>query len=300
MLYINLGLPKSGSTLLQNKLYPFLKNIHYMGRFKEKKNSQLLVNLTDFIENRREFSKSDFSSLVLEFKNYYLKHKKILISHENWMVPYDKNHRTLKMQLVSQTVKLQNLMNFLNKVDIKFKFFFIQRDLEISIQSFYSTLNTRIVYLFGEKFLDFDYFLNYIYNKQENYEKLLLLINVFNFKEIKKIIPENTITIFKYDDIETNNEKFITNLSNYLEIPTDPNLFNQLSDEINSSFKEGKDYKFLIQNKLYRLIKICSPQFILNYKKFFLRSKFINFILYKKILVNDKRNTLKKIIKEYF
>ena len=300
MLYINLGFPKSGSTLLQLKLYPLLKNIHYMGRFKNKKNSQLFDDLTDFIENRREFSKSDFSNLVLEFKNYYLKHKKILISQENWMVPYDKNHSTLKMQLVSQAVKLQNLMNFLNKVDINFKFFLIQRDLEISIKSFYATLNTRITALFGEKFLNFDYFLNYIHNKGKDYEKLLLMINVFNLNEIKKIIPENTITIFKYDDLFACNAKFTTNLSNYLEIPLDLNLNNQLSYEINSSLKENGDYKFFIQSRTYKLIKLFTPQFILNFKNFFLKFKLVKFILFKKVKVRDKKDILKKVIKEYF
>ena len=89
-----------------------------------------------------------------------------MISNENWVVPYQKNTLTNKVEIVNQEVKLKNLLFILNKLNIPYKFFFIKRDLNISIRSLFVTLQDRIRILFGEKFLSFDFYLDYIDKKK--------------------------------------------------------------------------------------------------------------------------------------
>ena len=158
MIIINLGFPKTSTTNLQTHFYPNLIDIKYFGRNYKEKNSELFNELNDFIENRRKFSNTDLNILIQNFKNFCNDNKKILISHENWIVPYQRNKLTNKIEIVDQEVKLKNLLFILDKINISYKFFFIQRDLKNSIQSLFVTLNERIRLLFGEKFLSFDFF----------------------------------------------------------------------------------------------------------------------------------------------
>ena len=195
----------------------------------KKKNSELFTELEEYIENRRKFSNTELENLIQNFKNYCNKNKKILISQETWITSYQKNKITNKMEIVSWEVKLKNLLFILDKINIPYKFFFIQRDLKTSIQSFYATLHERIRLLFGKKFLSFNFFLDHINKKKSGYKDLLLLLDTFNLKKITKVIPKNKIQLFDYEDLLNNKEKFINDLSNYLEIKINKNLLNKLS-----------------------------------------------------------------------
>ena len=152
MIIVNLGFPKTSTTNLQTHLFPNLKNINYLGRNYKEINSNLFTELNNFIENRRHFSNSDLNKLIQNLKHYCKENKKILISQENWVVPYQKNNFNDKMEIISQSDKLTNLLFILKKIGITYKFFFIQRDLKTSIASLFVELNERIQILFGKRF----------------------------------------------------------------------------------------------------------------------------------------------------
>ena len=165
MIYINLGFQKSSLTNLQTNFYPALKGIHYIGRFYNQDNYKLFSDLNDLVDNRREFSDNEYISLVNNFEEYQKNFKKILISQENWNIPYQRNHKTNKIEIVPQRIKHEKLLNFLNKIKIDYKIFFIQRNLEESIPSLFATMSDRINSLFGEQFLDINYFQMRFYYK---------------------------------------------------------------------------------------------------------------------------------------
>lgn len=301
MLFINLGFPKTSTTNLQTHFYPNLDGIKYFGRNYKDKNSELFNELNDFIENRRKFSDKDLDSLIQNFKNYCNENKKILISQENWIVPYQRNNLTNKIEIVDQEVKLKNLIFILDKINFPYKFFFIQRDLKTSIRSLFVTLQDRIGLLFGEKFLSFDYFINHINNKKDGYKDLLLLLDVYNLKKIIKIISKDKIQLFDYKNIINNKEKFINDLSDYLEIKINNDLINKtfIFTRITSKNKKGS-YMFETKNKLFNFLKFLIPNFLIKKLKFLLEIKSIRFFLFKKIEVKKENYSLEKIINEYF
>jgi len=307
MIIINLGFPKTSSTNLQTNFYPKINDINYLGKNNKEKNLELFNELNDFIENRRNFSNTDLERLIQNFKKYCNDNKKILISQENWIVPYQRNNLTNKMEIVDQEVKLKNLIFILDKINIPYKFFFIQRDLKTSIRSLFVTLQDRIRLLFGEKFLSFDYFVDHINKKKSDYKDLLLLFDTYNLRKITKIIPKDKIQLFNYENILNNKEKFIYDLSNYLEIKINNNLINKLSIYTRITQKDKENvYQFQTKNKLFDLLKTLMPKFLINKFKFLLKIKFINFFLFKNIKVKEtgmsagRGDILEKIINEYF
>ena len=300
MIYINLGFQKSSLTNLQTNFYPALKGIHYIGRFYNQDNYKLFSDLNDLVDNRREFSDNEYISLVNNFEEYQKNFKKILISQENWNIPYQRNHKTNKIEIVPQRIKHEKLLNFLNKIKIDYKIFFIQRNLEESIPSLFATMSDRINSLFGEQFLDINYFLDCIEKKKNGYEKLLLLLNVYNLKEIHKTFPKNKITIFQYDDLKNDKKKFLNDFSNYLQVPINQNNIHKLDIKTRISKKNKENYYFKNKNILLKTFKIFVPKFLLNKTKYLLKYKLINYLFFKKIAVNYKKEILKKIILEYF
>ncbi|MDA9684033.1 hypothetical protein N9U33_00410 [Candidatus Pelagibacter bacterium] len=301
MIIVNLGFPKTSTTNLQTYLYPNLKNINYLGRNYKKINSNLFNELNDFIENRRHFSNSDLNNLTRNFEHYCKENKKILISQENWVVPYQKNNLTNKMEIVSQKNKLTNLLFILNKINIPYKFFFIQRDLKTSIASLFVTLQERIQILFGKKFSSFDFFLDHIDKKKDGWENLLLLLDTFNLNKIIKIIPKDKIQIFYYKDLLNDNEKFLNNLLNYLGTEKNYDFDNMLSIQTRKTTKNQRgDYEFQVENKILKFLKFLIPKFVRNKINIILRIRFIKTFLFKRMTVKKDSDILEKIIIKYF
>ncbi len=303
MIYINLGFPKTATTNLQTNVYPILYGIKYLGKFyinKSERQTELFNNINSYIESRKILSNLEYKNLVDEFKNYCITYKKILISQESWVYSYQKNNFSRKWEIIPQEIKLKNLLSFLNQSGIPYKFFIVQRDLKSSIKSLHVQSREAIRTLFGEKFLNLNYFLNYIYKKEVNHKDLLLNINCFNLKKIKKIIPENKITVFNYDDITNNPKKFLQHLFDYLEIKHDYSLIKRLSYRERVTKRNKNIYQFRSKNFLFKLIKLLIPQFLVKKMKFLSRYRFISFFLFKKTYVNPDENLLDDIIREYY
>ncbi len=301
MIYVNLGFPKTGSTMLQKNIYPFLKGISYLGKtWRRSENLSLFIEIDNFVQNKKEFSDSDLSRLINSFKEYCKYHEKILISQEEWLLPFTQNYLNNEISLVTQETKLRKLIFLLEKSNVPYKFFLIKRDLETMIKSSHATLHNTISKCWGENFVNFEYFLNYINSKKKNYKSLLSLMYTFNFKEITKIIPTNKITLFDYNQIKNNKKKFMNDLSNYLGLPINNDLEEKLAFQVRTTPTKNKLYKFEHKNFLFKTIKLIIPQNLLNKVKFMTKFKFVKFLFFKKILVNDRKNILDEVIKEHF
>ena len=134
------------------------------------------------------------------------------------------------------------------------KFFIVKRDYNRSIKSLFSTLSFRIGEIFGEEYLDFNFFIDQIRKKEDNYENLVLLVDVFNLKKIKEIIPPEKITIFNYRDILNNEKKFLGDLLNYLDIKNNVDLLNLLKINTRKSRMIDSNYVFYKKRKIFKVI----------------------------------------------
>ena len=185
MIYINLGFPKTSSTNIQKYLYPKIKEINYIGRYYHKKNSKIFNQLNDYVENRKLFSKNSLSKLKRLFKELVKKNNTILLSNENWVIPYQKNNKTDKIEIVSQFEKLKKLRKFMNDINISYKFFIIDRDKSTLIKSLFATLQERITKLFGYKNLEFKNFIDKFKQEDNDYENIKLFFDIINERRIK-------------------------------------------------------------------------------------------------------------------
>ena len=70
--------------------------------------------------------------------------------------------------------------------------------------------------------------------------------------------------------------------------------------KIRISEKNKENYYFKKKNILFHTSKIFFPKFLSNKIKYLLKYKFMNYLFFKKIIVNHKKEILKKIIVEYF
>lgn len=295
MLIINLGFPKTSTTNLQKNFYPKLKKINYLGRRYDKE-SKLFKDLNAFVEKRKKFSKKEYKNLYKSL-NKIIKNKRILISNENWITPFQKNYYTNKFEIVSQYEKLKNLNMLLKDAKINYKIFLIKRNKFESFQSIFVTLNKRIGEIFGEEYRSIDYYLYQLKKKNENYNNLKLIFDIYSISKIKKIFPKNKITIFNYKLITNNPMKFIKELSSYLGIRAQFNLISELKLQVNVTRKHNEKYFTLQKNFFGKFLKFIIPFFILKKFNFLLKYDLINRMVFKKQIF--KKNKIKNKLKKY-
>ena len=221
-LFINLGLPKTSCTNLQTQVYTQFKNIEYLGKksfLVEKKyigstetdrQKTLFTKINEFIEFRNESLVNDnyINKLKDEF-NFFCKtcEKKILISNESWLIPYQKDNLTGKTVTVSQWEKLDRLKKLLKNLDIEVKYFIINRDPMEGIPSLYSTLHHLITDLFGRKYNTLTSFIK-LYKKNK-FNELKLFLDVYHVKKIKEKLLPDKLEIFEYSLLDNYPEEFL-------------------------------------------------------------------------------------------
>ena len=100
------------------------------------------------------------------------------MSNENWIVPYQKNNKTNKIEIISQFRKLKRLKDLLDDTNIEYKFFIVfdknSKFILRSLESLFATLEERIYQLFGVKNLNFNYFVESFLTKKKNHESIKL------------------------------------------------------------------------------------------------------------------------------
>lgn len=301
MIYINLGFPKTSSTNIQKNFYPKIKSINYIGRYYHKKNLKIFNQLNDYIEDRKNFSGKSLHNLKHKFKKLMKKNRINLLSNENWIIPYQKNNNTDKIEIVSQFQKLQRLKQFFDDIRIDYKIFVINRNKSILIKSLFATLQERIIKLFGYKNIEFNNFINKFEQKDRDYENIKLFFDIINLNKIEKILQKK-IKIFDYDLIKNEPEKFLFQLSSYMKIKIDVSLITNLQTKTRVSKLTNGDYIVKKPNLFFKIVKTITPKTI---KKILKKSDFYHKtsnIFNKNLAVsyNDKKldNFLNKIFKK--
>ena len=240
-------------------MYPKIKEINYIGRYYHKKNSKIFNQLNNYVENRRLFSKNSLSKLKRLFKELVKKNDTILLSNENWVIPYQKNNKTDKIEIISQFEKLKRLRKFMNDINISYKFFIIDRDKSTLIKSLFATLQERITKLFGYKNLEFKNFIYKFKQKDNDYENIKLFFDIINFKKIEKTLQKR-IKIFNYNLIKNDPEKFLIHLGTFMNVKIDISLADKL--RIKTRVSESKNGNYIVKkpNFLFKLIKLITPK----------------------------------------
>ena len=271
-LYINLGFPKTSTTNLQKNFYPYLEGIYFLGRRAKNDKSypkdydQIFWNLSDFVENRFLFNDRKIEELKNQIKKLCID-KKILISQERWLVPFQKNYDTEKFEVISQFKNLERLEGFLKKLQIDYKYFLIKRDSITSIKSMFATLQERIEKIFGPEYLDFDEFINKYKRKDNDHGSIRLFFDIFNLEKIKKVIPEEKLKVFSFSSIVNDPKIFLKEFSNYVDVEIDEFLVKKLNNKTRVSEKIDGKYVISKPKKIFIFLKKLIPSFIKNIVK---------------------------------
>ena len=267
-IFINLGLPKTSSTNLQTNFYPNLPKLNYLGRNYSGKNPQIFTLLNNFVEYRIDpgEEKKTVEEIIKNFNEYSINKKNILISSENWLLPYQKNTLKKKHEIISQWLKLKRLKKIMDKLNYEKKYFLIKRNPLEALPSLFVEIRERIIDIFGIKFGDLNYFLSKSAENNYKNENLNLFFNVYNINMIKEVLNPEDVKIFDYSILNTNTEDFLKEISEFLEIEFNRNFSNLINTKTRVTKREGKNYiinkryeflyflKKIIPDKIYRIL----------------------------------------------
>ena len=103
-----MGFSKTASTMLQNNLFPHLKNFYYFGKKNIKQKSPLFDKLNEFVEEDRSKKNIDIFELAKDLNNLISKNKKILISNENWTQPTSVREIFVKNSVEKRIIFISN------------------------------------------------------------------------------------------------------------------------------------------------------------------------------------------------
>lgn len=291
MIYIHLGFPKTGTTYLQKKIFPFIKDINYLGKdYRNKK--KIFEDLHNYIEKRKKFSKKKINQIANKLQNMSRK-QSILISEENWMNAFNRNKFSKRFEIVPQEEKLKNLRTVISLAKVEYKIFILQRNLETSLQSFYVTANYLISKCLGAKYISFNFFLSQIFFNKLKKKKYLLLFNTFNLNLIKSYFPKKNIKVFQYQNLRDNTEKFQKQLFKFLKIKSNKKYF--INNYMRKTVKIKNNYYIKIprvHTKILRKIFTRIESIKIFNNRFFYSIEILNFVLLKKVIKKLKNQKI--------
>lgn len=247
--YIHLGYPKTGTTYLQQHVFPNINNLHYFGKPFSRKNKNLRKIFETIIASDKEKFSKIKKKLVLELSEIIedIKYKKILISFEPFLDPnyYLKNNKL---------INFENIISNLNRVfGIFGKINYI-----ITLRN-YNDLIEKYFYEVYHK-LNFDYTeFNFHQNlRKKSYKNIFLLENFFYSKKINFIKKNcNKHIVLFYEDLKFNKNFFFKQILFFLGLKDQKLNFKNIP--LNLSLKKQKLFGiiyFFEQMKNFFQIKI--------------------------------------------
>ena len=271
-IFFHLGYPRTGTTFLQKNLFSKNKKINFIGRKSNygRQDKFFYHALFQIMELNNTQYKKKKDEILLAFNKVHFSKKKLnIISEEGITCQYSWKNNDMKRTL-------RRLIEIKKKSKLNIFFFMTIRNqqecLISNFQFFYS-------FYFHKYYSNFDDLIN-----SRNFRTKKIL-DSFNYYEIFKIFKKNDekINFLIYEEFSNNPNKFIVNLSNYLNLKLKYN--NSLSSKINSKNDLGFKYK------KYKI----TPQKIknlLSFTKFHSKIKKVNNIL-KRIYLDNKINNIK-------
>ena len=264
-IYLHVGYPKCASTMLQTDVFPFLKNIFYLGRFYNRKTAFLNKKITNeickisFAESLEFDLKKTKRVLIKEIKKIAKRKKNILISWEAF------SHNV---------VDRKNQITRLGRIFPKAKILIILRNQIESIESMYTFLlkqqGDNINLSYGRpSVLSLQQWLR----DQEEFpwRSYLSTLNYFNFvKAYQNQFGKNNVKILFFEDLAMVPDQFFSALANFFKQKTALNkkIFarnKRLSDQETEYYRLCYKYKnFKLHKKLPNCLKKLIKKTIVN------------------------------------
>ena len=249
-IFIHLGVPKTGSTLLQTKLFPKIKNIKYLGRYYGTDNNNLFNKLDNYIENDRSSKEIDINEIINELNTYTNKYKRILISNENWIQPTSIKDKSHQIFVSNFWIKLERINNIMKNINAKISYFGVSRDQVEAIPSFFSTIHYRLINLFGYQMKNIDYYVKKIIENKDLDNDLSLFFDMYNYQKISTFFLKKfnkKIIFFNYSSLVDNKKEFLNNILTFLKIENSNSYEMLIEDKIRETKKKNDNYVSKIQ-----------------------------------------------------
>ncbi len=281
---LHLGYPKTGTTFLQENVYPTLTNLQYLGKFYPKKeiddeNTINIERIRNYICNSKFNDLNIEKKIVSEFKNITNKNTTYLLSAEFFFDIEVNEIRNNQVEIVMLHTVCNRAFEFFHKYFESVEIMITIRNPDTLLHrmyldrySYYRHINI-ITY---EKFLTYQFQKNDSFGNSLNYEKLINNIE----QEYR-----NKVYFFKYEKLFNKDHLEISKLSKLIDT-TENKLIDLFSGEkVNVSKK--KDNSFQSREKVYPLflylfynkISNFAPKFIITIIKYL----FDNFKQYHKV-----------------
>ena len=213
-LYIHFGFPRTATTTLQVYLFPNHPQINYLGRHPNTKPKLELINLISNLNND-DFDKR-YNELLKKTEEFYLDPNKInVLSSEFITLNAIHYPNDFARTIPSSISRLESLFS---KINVEIKYFVMIRNQAEIIPSLY--VSTRTISFDG--IITAKELVGYLENKKSNNPLIKRFLNGFNYWELynglSKVIDENKIKFFLYEEFRDNFDNFVSDLSNYLKI----------------------------------------------------------------------------------
>ena len=195
----HIGYPRTGTTYLQEKVFPKINNINFIGKPFKSTNSKIFYNFEKKIFNYDEiFFNENIKNIANDLKPLF-KNKINLISHEGFLRNtrfFEKKHKFYKGNNYSLNLKrIYQILSFLIKKKNIFFLIFIRKQEDI-LPSYYSNFWKAELELHPK--IDFLKFIkDSLDSKKYNFSKAINYYNLFNF--LSNFIPKKNIIFLNYE-----------------------------------------------------------------------------------------------------
>ncbi len=288
MLYIHVGLQKTATSYLQQKIFNSLDGICYLGIDNvNNKTYEMLKKIT--LQNCLEYEKD-------EINNYF---KEIIDIDKNYLISYE---AFSSIDRVDRIIMINRIKEIFGDV----KIIITIREQEKFIKSYYSQLKKNK--LFKKRFYNINYWIeSYSQNKEINSDfnnPLKILDYHILIKKYKEIFGESNVHILIYEQFIQDKKTFLSNLLkklNIFEINEDKiDIFRKDKTLINQS--QPDIIIILFRNKTFRYIATLIPEYIKkSIRKYLLKSQTTNELNVKNRLLvrNISKETNIKLVDDY-
>lgn len=239
MIYLHIGLHKTATTSLQTTLFPYLKDINYLGRGKDNGNEQLYEDISEYC-----FSKSDNELRKVALRQELLKIDENILLSDEWFTS-DYSGRFLFEGCTWQE-KIRRLSELVQGLECK-----VLLSLRAPVEGLYSQYCEFLTVGIGKTYPNFK---NYINSNDAK---------AYNYHELDRIINDQfgNVTYLHFEHIMNGNYQAI--LSGFFDIEEIPRVEKKNSRNQTSKSIELKENSVI----LLKLMHILPPIIKITLKK---------------------------------
>lgn len=278
--FIHIGYPKTATTFLQNRIFPIISEVQYLGKKYNKLLSEFDIDL-DIIDDIIYKNESSLLEKIISYRKKIkdkLKNKKVLLSEEDFLSSSLRVSGIVPFRIstpcpISIGRKIYQIFNMQN-MDVKV-LITIRRQDEM-ILSLYAQYYTCCYSRYNET-NTFKKFLNQFVGIDRNLS-VVLNYNLI-IKEYKEIFGKNNIYVLVFEELQKYPEIFLRRICNILKVDSKKysKLFPKKAENIRST-KEG--YKKTRDVTLYDFLGRVKHKYFLNLNlKLRIKKKFKSFLL---------------------